>query len=198
MLAKNIIILLIIAVTGSGCRKDDSLRGSAERQTLNKNASVETNTLSMLIGKWDAKQERLGSDGIWHEVLNQNQWHWYFILNGNALQDDWISVKLDKDGNDSTVVYGTNIRIYNAEENIWHMAWIHQDTQTLQTFTATNNNNDVIMRGKNFLGREIRNTFFDISENGFEWQQEWTFDEGKSWTIVAKIHCTRLDGGRNG
>jgi len=39
--------------------------------------------------------------------------------------------------------------------------------------------------------REIQNTFFNLSSGKFDWKQEWTFDEGKTWVIVAKINCKR-------
>jgi hypothetical protein len=48
------------------------------------------------------------------------------------------------------------------------------------------------MDGTNASGRHIKNTFFNISENEFNWKQEWTFDDGKSWVEVTKIHCRRV------
>lgn len=194
MLIKNIVTLIIITSTGLGCVQDDSFEGSTKSQTLNNNAPAETESLGRLIGKWDAKIERLDNDGNWNPGTNKIEWHWYFILNGHAIQDDWITEKLTGDGSDSTLVYGTNIRIYNKDENKWYMAWLHGDGRKLATFTAVNENDKVIMEGTNASGREVRITFFDIKENSFEWQQEWTFDDGKNWTVVAKIHCLRIIG----
>lgn len=194
MLIRKIVTLIIIFSTGISCAQDESFEGSTKNKTLNENAPAETESLSRLIGKWDAKIERLDKDGSWIEETKKIEWHWYFILNGHAIQDDWITEKLAKDGSDSTLVYGTNIRIYNKNENLWYMAWIHGDGQKLATFTAVNENDKVIMEGTNASGREVRITFFDITDNSFEWQQEWTFDEGKSWTVVVKIHCSRLLG----
>lgn len=86
---------------------------------------------------------------------------------------------------------GTNIRIYNAEEKQWHMAWIDKNNRRLATFTAVYEDGKIIMSGRNAQGRQIRNTFYNITSNEFDWQQEWTFDEGKTWVAVSKIHCTR-------
>ena len=192
MIFNNLQILLIITSIGYGCVQDNSFEGSTKNQRLNGNAPVETESLGRLVGKWDAKIERLDRDGNWNPGTNKIEWHWYYILNGHGIQDDWITEKLAKDGSDSTLVYGTNIRIFNKQENKWHMAWIHGDGRKLATFTAVNENDKVIMEGRNADGREVRITFFDMTDNSFEWQQEWTFDEGKSWTVVVKIHCKRF------
>ncbi len=194
MLIKNIVTLIIITSTGLGCVQDDSFEGSTKNLTLNKNAPAGTESLSRLIGKWDAKIEQLDNDGNWNPGTNKIEWHWYYILNGHGIQDDWITEKLATDGSDSTLVYGTNIRIYNTDENKWYMAWLHSDGRKLATFSAVNENDKVIMEGTNASGREVRITFFDIKENSFEWQQEWTFDDGKNWTVVAKIQCSRIIG----
>ena len=43
-------------------------------------------------------------------------------------------------------------------------------------------------------GRKVRVTFFDITDNSFEWQNEASIDGGKSWTVDTKIHCLRIIG----
>ena len=194
MLIKNIITLIIITSTGIGCVQDNYFEASTKNQTLNKNAPAETESLSRLVGKWDAKIEILDRDGNWNPSTHKVEWHWYFILNGNAIQDDWIVEKLAADGSDSTFVYGTNIRIFNKDENRWHMGWIQGDARRLATFTAVNENGKVIMNGEEDSGRKVRVTFFDITDNSFEWQHEASIDGGKSWTVDTKIHCLRIIG----
>ena len=68
----------------------------------------------------------------------------------------------------------------------------YETNRRLATFTALNENGAVIMDGTNASGRHIKNTFFNISENEFDWKQVWTFDDGKSWVEVTKIHCRRV------
>ena len=154
---------------------------------LNPEAPVETNVLGQLIGTWNAEQSFINRDGSWNDEKKYAKWVWYYILDGHAIQDDWITI--DSLNNESIV--GTNIRIYNPEEDQWYMAWIDKTNRRLATFTAKNDSGTVIMDGTNAKGRHIRNTFFNISENEFDWKQEWTFDDGKNWVIVTKIHCKR-------
>lgn len=154
---------------------------------LNPEAPVETKILGKLAGTWDAEQSFLNRDGTWKEEKKYSIWKWYYILDGHAIQDDWIAV----DSLNKRTIVGTNIRIFNREENKWHMAWIDKTNRRLATFTAVNENGNIIMDGTNAQGRRIKNTFFNISRNEFGWKQEWTFDGGNTWTVVTKMHCTR-------
>ncbi|MCB0289711.1 MAG: hypothetical protein KDH97_05580 [Calditrichaeota bacterium] len=140
-----------------------------------------------LLGTWEVTQSILNQDGSWSVKPQKYRWKFYPILEGEAVQDDWIVV----DSTGQETVAGTNIRIFNPEENQWHMAWIDKTVRRTAVFTAKNEDGKVLMEGTNAKGRHIRNTFYNISENSFEWQQEWTFDEGQSWVAVARIRGTR-------
>ena len=72
------------------------------------------------------------------------------------------------------------------------MAWIDKTNRRLATFTAVNENGTVKMEGTNARGRHIKNTFYNFSENEFDWKQEWSFDEGETWVVVAEIHGQRI------
>ena len=175
-----------------GCQQNLGLIESNSRQTINADAPTETQSLGRLVGKWSVKGESLDQNGNWNSRDQYNEWHWYYILNGHAVQDDWITVVKASDGSDSTVTYGTNIRIYNSDTEEWHMAWIHQDGRTLKTFTAVNETNKIVMNGFAPNGVKQRNTFFDITGNNFEWIQEWAIGGEGAWVTVAKLHATRL------
>jgi hypothetical protein len=180
------ILLSTLLVSCKPERKQSESDLNLETQ-LNPKAPVETNILGQLIGTWEAEQSFKNRDGSWNDEKKYAIWKWYYILDGHAIQDNWISV----DSLNNENIIGTNIRIYNSEENQWYMAWIDKSNRRLATFTAINDSGTVIMDGTNAKRQHIRNTFFNISENEFDWKQEWTFDEGKSWVIVTKIHCKR-------
>lgn len=147
--------------------------------------------LDQLFGEWDAFQITKNPEGSWSNDTTYSQWHWYPILEGDAIQDDWIKIVNDKKSKQSPQIVGRNIRIYNKAEEQWHMVWIGRGFPKLATFTAKNENDRVIMSGKNINGRDIKNTFFNISKESFDWKQEWTFDSGNSWVEVSIIHCKR-------
>jgi hypothetical protein len=178
--------LFILLISCNSQQKKTDLSNRQETK-LNPVAPVETKFLGQLAGTWDAEQSIINSDGTWNEEKKHSVWKWYYILDGHAIQDDWIMV----DSLNNQTIVGTNIRIYNTEENEWHMAWIDKTNRRLAAFTAVNDNGNIIMDGTNAKGRQVRNTFFNITENEFDWKQEWTFDDGNTWIVVTKIHCRR-------
>jgi hypothetical protein len=181
-----VILLMTVLVSCNTPTKKDDLNNRPKNK-LSPETPVETKLLGQLSGTWEAEQSFINRDGKWKNLKRHSKWKWYYILDGNAIQDDWIAI--DSSGKERIV--GTNIRIYNQEEKQWHMAWIDKTNRRLATFTALNENGAVIMDGTNASGRHIKNTFFNISENEFDWKQEWTFDDGKSWVEVTKIQCRR-------
>ena len=167
--------------------------GDFGNQSLNPDAAPETEMLGQLAGRWSVRMEIRDQDGYWQPQDEEREWRWYYILDGHAIQDDFITVYKDEHGNVLRRTTGTNIRIFNGQEQRWYMAWIHSDRRRLATFTAVNQKDKVIMRGTNDQGREVKNTFYDIQHGSFEWIQEWTFDDGGSWVPVVRIHATRIE-----
>lgn len=187
---KSIIpLLLLLLLATAACNKVQQGDATASKKinTLNPEAPGETESLGQLTGSWDAEQSIIDSTGSFDSRKSRAIWKFYYILDGHAIQDDWISI----DSLDNKHAAGTNIRIYNTRDSLWHMAWIDKTHRRLATFTATNEDGTVVMDGTNADGRHIRNTFYNISAQAFDWKQEWTFDEGQTWMVVAKIHCTR-------
>ena len=139
---------------------------------LNPEAPPETEQFGQLAGIWDAEHVKRNRDGSWSDKKTKTEWHWYYILDGHAIQDDWISVEKHEESSSILIPVGTNIRIYNPEEAKWYMAWIDKNNRRLASFTATYKDDEIIMSGQNAQGRQIRNTFFNISRNNFDWKQE--------------------------
>ena len=178
-------VLIIIFLTACNSKRENN---STEIIKQNPDAPPETAVLGQLVGTWDIDQLIINKDGTWGGRKRHAIWKWYYILDGHAIQDDWILV----DSLNNQHVAGTNIRIYNPEEKQWYMAWIDKTVRRLATFTATNDNGTVVMEGHNAKGKHIKNIFLNIKKNEFDWRQEWTFDDGKSWITVTKIHGTRI------
>ncbi|MBC8376124.1 MAG: hypothetical protein H8E26_08750 [FCB group bacterium] len=160
---------------------------------LHLDAPPETALLGQLFGSWDAYLVSMNRDGSWSSDTTNYQWQWYPILDGHAIQDDWIKLEEGEDSVPDSKVMGTNLRIFNAPEQQWHMVWIDRTQRKSQVYTAVNSDSSVIMSGENAMGRPVRNTFFNINPDHFDWKQEWTFDNGTSWVVVSKIQCKRKD-----
>ncbi len=158
---------------------------------IHPDAPAETKIFSHLFGLWGATQVNKNRDGTWSSDTSHSEWRWYSILDGHAIQDDWIKFETTEASLQTAQIVGTNIRIYNVTQNKWHMVWMDKTRREPAIFTAINIDNTVIMSGENAQGRQIRNTFYNLSKDDFDWKQEWTFDEGNSWVVVSKMHCKR-------
>lgn len=154
---------------------------------LNKDAPIETAQLAPLIGTWEAERYIRQRDGSWSSPTKA-VWHWYYILDGHAIQDDWIMVA---DSTKTLQPIGTNLRIYNSAKKHWEMTWIDKNARSVLFFSATESDGKIVMNGKNAKGQQVRNTFSNISGESFQWQQEWTMDGGNSWFVVVKIDCRK-------
>jgi hypothetical protein len=146
----------------------------------------ENSILNKMIGTWSTKGLSMNQDGTWKSDTTIATWIWYKILQDKAIQDDWYQ-NTTPDKLEEATSMGTNIRIYNEKEKIWHMGWIDSFNKQLQSFTATEKERVLTMEGHNAQGRPIRNVFSNVTEDRFDWTQQWSFNNGKTWIGVSKI-----------
>ena len=143
-----------------------------------------------LIGKWEIQDEILTPEGTFQSGQGA-QWHFYEILNGQAVQDDWIAPPF---GTELTAnqkrQFGTNIRIYNPEQQRWEMAWASSSDRKIDVFTATTSDDRITMTG-NFNGAPSRITFFDITANTFSWSLERQSVTEDQWRVVYRMEAKR-------
>lgn len=158
--------------------------------TINASAPPETAQLATLLGDWAITDWSLQQDGTWAEAGGA-EWHWYTILDGTAIQDDWISPALDQPEPEAGRQFGTNIRIYNPAEQRWEMAWASSNGKKVDTFVATVSDGQLVMTGV-FGGRQSRITFFDMTEDSFDWKLEFQNAQDESWLEVYRIHGDRI------
>ena len=184
---KMILFLVIISLM--------SLLNNTKAGNISKsNNSIEENEIKSfndLIGTWQCKSISRNHDGSWRTDTVKATWVWFYILNGEAVQDIFYAGV--EPGNIKLATFsGTNIRIYNPKDKIWNMAWFDTNNRKIGLFTALGKKDTILMVGKNALDRSIRNVFSDISKTNFTWTQFWTFDSGKTWIDVSKIWCNKV------
>lgn len=179
---KRFLILLFFFPTLSLAIKDT--------YTINPLASVETKQYAPLLGNWEITDSSLDKEGKW-QTGSGADWNWYTILNGQAIQDDWIQPSLDKKIEAGKRQYGTNIRIYNPEKGKWDQIWTSSGSKKFDQFTAIKKDGTIVMRGF-YAGNESRITFFNIKTNSFDWKMEFQSKVDKSkWKEVYRIHGKR-------
>lgn len=147
-----------------------------------------------LIGNWRIADYSLNPDGEW-QAAGGADWNFYPILNGTAIQDDWIAPSLNKPAPEQGRQFGTNIRIFNQKNKQWHMAWMANTGQKVDTFKATEKDGKIIMMG-DYQGKSTRITFFDFKPNNFSWTMETEnqqqASEKATWKVIYKIEGTRV------
>ena len=145
-----------------------------------------------LLGNWRIKDFQLDKNGKWQPAGGAD-WNFYSILNGAAIQDDWIAPSLTQPEPKRGRQFGTNIRIYNPDKKQWQMAWIANTGKKVETFKAVEKEGQIIMDG-NYNGTNTRITFYDISSKNFSWkmEQENKGEKGTTWKVVYKIEGTKV------
>ncbi len=160
---------------------------SGPLQKQSDRAPEQTAQFGQLVGEWRIRDFGRDSEGNWQEG-NGADWNFYWILDGTAIQDDWISPGLDSKAPPQGRQYGTNIRIYNPAENRWEMAWMANTGAKVDTFTAVMEDGALVMRG-DYGGKPTRISFHDIGQTQFSWKMEQ--QDGSAWQEVYRIEATR-------
>ena len=150
---------------------------------------LESSLMKNLLGHWAITDSTLDKQGQWQKGPGAS-WHFYPILNGHAVQDDWISPPLNVPEPKGGRQFGTNIRIFNPAEQRWEMAWASSKGQKVDTFTATEKDGQIIMTGQ-FNGNKSRITFFDFKADSFDWKLEYQ-QADKTWLEVYRIKGFRV------
>lgn len=153
-----------------------------------KQVTIENTLFNQLIGEWAITDSSLTPDGTWKAGLGAD-WNFYKILNGNAIQDNWIAPPIGVEVKNGQRQFGTNIRIFNPKESQWEMGWIASNGKELKTFTAIEDNEKIVMKGV-FGGGNSQITFFNITENSFDWKLQLE-QKDKSWPEVYRIKGTK-------
>lgn len=162
----------------------------ANEYSINPLATEQTKQFATLLGKWEITDSSIDKQGKWQLGVGAD-WNWYTILDGHAIQDEWIQPSLSKDIDNNKRQYGTNIRIYNPQKNQWEMAWASNGGKKIDTFTAKGKDGTIIMTGI-YSGENTRITFYNMKADTFDWKMEYQSKTDKNlWKEVYRIHGKR-------
>lgn len=158
---------------------------------LNPAAPPQTAQFAFLIGVWDCKTKFLTPQGNHAEA--SATWTGRYILDGWAIQDDWVSRRPD-----GTEFHGTNIRSFNPETKKWDNRWLAAGTLQWKYFESEQQGETMVMiggEGRDPRGEFIdRNTFYEITPRSWKWTKDRSYDGGESWVEgVGFIEATRAD-----
>lgn len=157
-------------------------------------APEETAQFSFLIGEWSCSIRRMQKDGTLGQPTAAT-WTGRYILDGWAIQDEWIST--DAQGKLS---HGMNVRSFNQETSKWDNRWLASGSLRWLSFQSEQLGDRMVMtseprhdaKGRPFLSR---NVFHDISNDAWRWRQDRSFDGGETWLEGVAVIEARLKEG---
>lgn len=155
---------------------------------VNPNAPKETSDFASLIGFCQCKSISRIDQNTWADTVMMN-WTFKYIMNGMAVQDETLKA----DG-----AHSGSIRQYNADSAKWYVHYYSSSTPVAKLPTwegmKMENENIVLYRDSpapNGTPGDYRLTFFDLTEQGFNWVGEWV-NKAETYTYPTwKIFCKR-------
>ncbi len=162
---------------------------TAGLRALSPDAPPQTAQFGFLVGAWNCKTRGMSPDGSMQDGPDAT-WTGYYILDGWAIQDDWVSP-----GPGGKLFHGTNIRSYNPQTGKWDNRWLPAGSLQWKYFEAEQVGDTMVMtsdEGVDAQERKFidRNTFHDIGDDSWKWRKDRSFDSGESWIEgVALIDC---------
>lgn len=187
------IFLLSLLIVSSQVLATPETATTFNAGSMAKGAPAELQHWGKLVGRWAVEGESLKRDGSGWEPSGDADWDFFWAFNGWGIQDNYTSPPLSQPLEDeSTRQHGINLRIYNPETKQWVLTWLTTKSPKPSSYTAKSTDSEVVMMSveKDARGNHNRITFFDMTEDSFEWKLEWSQDK-KSWLEVARIHGKR-------
>lgn len=131
-------------------------------------------------------------------VEGEAVWEAHYILGGWAIQDVWTV-----ETPEGEAFYGTNIRSFDPERKKWNNRWLPSGSLEWKHFDSEQVGDTMVMiggEGEDPNGSYVdRNTFYNISENHFDWKKDRSYDGGETWIEgVALISADRIRASAQG
>ncbi len=145
------------------------------------------------VGSWEGLVVVHRSKNVKHEAPMEVHFDW--VLEGKAIQDVWIapsrSARHIPEILKKVNFYGTTIRIYDPDEDLWNITWINPATQTTERMIGRKVGDEIIQEyksGKDIISQWI---YTEITETSFHWIARESNDDGKTWKIEQEFFLKR-------
>src|SRR5215471_10759413 len=140
------------------------------------------------VGDWDVDSVITQPGGV--KVTNRGEWHFGWILGGAAVQDVFLLYASDGKATSPPSSYGTTVRVYNAREDLWHVAYVSTTAGTVRTFVAHQVGNEIVLENRE-PGPQYRWVFSKIEHDSFRWRSEVSPDAGSTWVVNQEMIVRR-------
>jgi len=187
-------VALFAALLGPQMAQAQRGGGASARPALT--PAKEAHQFDFLIGQWELVVTPKVS-GLAAKIHGAPKllgtWKAWRAVDGFGIEDE-LRV-MDMSGNPSSLLQ--TLRVYNATEGKWALTGIEAYRGRVSGASAEWKNNEIVTtsqgtdeEGKTFAGRT---RFYDITANGFKYQQDRSFDGGKTWDeALLRIEAKRV------
>lgn len=187
-----ILLLAVAALPGSAARAQHGAAGPPLVTT----APREAKQFDFLIGQWELVAEPKVSvlAATFHgQPRLPGTWRAWRGFDGFGVEDE---MRLTDDaGNPRALAHC--VRVYDRSAQQWNLSTLDVYKARFQAATARWQDNQMILtaRSTGEDGRAVvsRIRFYDIRPNSFRWQQDRSYDDGRTWDeATLKIEATRV------
>lgn len=159
---------------------------------VNPKAPKQTADFAHMIGLSECVSVNRNPDGTWQDTVKM-EWKFKYILNGMGVQDEtWKENRL----------YAGSIRQYNADSSQWYVSYYATGfvSNILPSWHGNSQEGKIMLikkqKSPNGLDGYSRLTFYNISNDSFQWIGEWVDDQETIVYPFWKISCTKkIDDG---
>jgi hypothetical protein len=138
------------------------------------------------VGSWRGRRVAQDADGKRGEL--QAEVHFGWVLEGRAVQDVWIA-RTPTD--DRVQIYGTTLRVYDPQEDCWHITWIDPLSQQTVQMIGREAGHDIVQECRDEAGRLRQWMFTGIQAKAFHWLSKEQTGDGE-WTVRAEYFLARV------
>ena len=143
------------------------------------------------VGEWEL--EWTGYQNGAPALTERGEWIFAWILEGRAVQDVWIIPERARRGEPGVPEgeYGTTIRIYDPQDDVWKITWSGPLNGARRTFLGRKEGDEIVQEGERESGEALRWIFSDITATSFRWQSFVSPDDGVTWERAEEMRVRR-------
>jgi hypothetical protein len=145
------------------------------------------------VGSWEGHAILHESENIKHEAPMEVHFDW--VLKGKAIQDVWIAPSRSAHYSPEMLkiinLYGTTIRVYDPDKDLWNSIWINPATQTITKLIGRKVGDDIVNEIESEEDNIEQWMFSKITDDSFHWIARKSDDNGKTWNIKQEFFLKR-------
>lgn len=147
------------------------------------------------VGSWEGRVVVHRLDGSRREAECEAHFGW--VLEGRAIQDVWIAPSRSARQNPDLVrqgsLYGTTLRVYDPQSDLWHITWIDPATQAFNRMIGRKVGDDIVQEYLDEERTRCQWCFTEITANSFHWVWRESKDGGEIWNVRNEFFLQRRD-----